>query len=497
VRGSDGAVFPFWSPDGRHIGFFADGKLKKVQVSGGPPQIVCDAANGRGGTWNREDTILFSSDDGGGFAIRRVTAGGGASAEELRPVRGIARFPVFLPDGRHFLFVITRAPEEENGIYVGALGSSESRRILADESSVVFAADRLLFVRANTLIAQPFNPDNGAMTADPVQGATGVSTTSVVAYAPVTAAGEDLLIYEAGGSPAGPTQFTWYDRAGTPTPLGSAGPNFEPALSPDGKAIAFLRLSRSGGDIWIWDLVRSSEQRLTLGAEFETSPVWSPHGDRILFGSNRDNGIFNLFRQDLSGTAGDSVVFRSPFRKVPLQWTRDGKWLVYMETNPRTHADVWLLPLDDDKPGTPRALLNLEFAETHPQVSPDGRWITYTSDESGRNEVYIRDFPSAANPRKLSTAGGAEARWRGDSREIFYIADGKMMAVPLKDGPTGSLMAGAPQVLFSPPLPGRYLEGALPYDVTPDGRRFLFVASTSADVVPTLNVSVNWVRERR
>ena len=171
-----------------------------------------------------------------------------------------------------------------------------------------------------------------------------------------------------------------------------------------------------------------------------------------------------------------------------------------METNPRTNADVWVLPLDDDKPGTPRALLNLDFAETHPQVSPDGRWITYTSNESGRTEVYVRDFPSASNPRKLSTAGGADARWRGDSREIFYIAaDGKMMAVSLKveGGPTGSLTAGAPQVLFSPPLPGRYLEGALPYDVSPDGRRFLFVASTSTDAVLTLNASVNWVRERR
>ena len=500
VSGGEGAMFPFWSPDGRYIGFFADGKLKKVQVSGGPPQILCDAANGRGGTWNREDTILFSSDSGGGFAIRRVAAAGGASADEVRPVQGIARFPAFLPDGRRFLFVITRATEEENGIYVASLGSSERRRILADESSVVLAADRLLFVRANTLIAQPFDADSGSITGDPVQIATGVSATTVVVYAPVTAAGEDVLIYEAGGSPAPSTQFTWYDRAGMQTPLGSAGPNFEPALSPDGRAVAFLRLSRAGGDIWIWDLVRSTEQRVTLGAEFEVAPVWSPQGDRILFGSNRDNGIFNLFRQDLSGTLGDAAVFRSLFRKVPLQWTPDGKWMVYIETNPRTNADVWVLPLEDGKPGTPRALLNLDFAETHPQISPDGRWISYTSNESGQNEVYVREFPSAANPRKVSTAGGADARWRGDSKELFYLAaDGKMMAVPLKAdvGPTGTLTAGAPQALFSPPRPGRYLEGARPYDVTPDARRYLFAASTSTDVVPTLNVSVDWVRERR
>jgi Tol biopolymer transport system component len=499
VPGGQGATYPFWSPDGRFVGFFADGKLKKLPVSGGPPQTVCDAGFGRGGTWNRDDTILFSSNDGKGFALRRVAADGGAPVVELKPERGLARFPFFLPDGRRFLFVITRASEEENGIYVGSLGSTERRRVLADESSVVYAAGRLLFIRANALMAQAYDPNSGTLTADPVQVATGVSTTSNVAYAPVTVQGDDVLIYQAGGDPGGATQFTWYDRAGSATPLRLAGANFEPALSPDGKALAFMRLSRIGSDIWIWDLVRSTEQRLTLGAEFEMTAAWSPHGDRVVFASNRDSGIFNLFRQDLSGTVGDTVVFRSPLTKLPLQWTKDGKWMVYMELTPNENTDVWLLPIDDDQPRTPRALLNSDFSETHPQVSPDGHWITYTSNESGQNEVYLRDFPSGANPRKLSTGGGGDARWRGDSREIFYLAaDGKMMAVSvnMEGGPTGSLTAGAPQVLFSPPPPGRYITHSLPYDVTPDGRRFLFAASTNADVVPTLNVSVNWVRSQ-
>jgi Tol biopolymer transport system component len=500
VPGGEGATYPFWSPDSRHVGFFADGKLKKLPVSGGPPQVVCEAGFGRGGTWSRDDTILFSSNDGNGFAIRRIAADGGAPVVELKPERGLARFPTFLPDGRQFLFVITRAAAEENGIYVGALGSTERRRVLTDESSVVYAAGRLLFIRASALMAQAYDPDSGALTGDPVQVAAGVSTTSNVAYAPVTAVGDDVLIYQVGGDPSVATQFTWYDRTGSPTPLRLAGANFEPVLSPDGKSLAFTRLSRSGSDIWIWDLVRSTEQRLTLDAEFEMTPAWSPHGDRVVFGSNRDSGIFNLFRRDLSGTAGDSVVFRSPLSKVPLQWTRDGKWMVYMVLTPDENTDVWLLPLDNDQPRPPRAVLNSDFSETHPQVSPDGHWITYTSNESGQNEVYLREFPSAANPRKLSTAGGGDARWRGDSREIFYLAaDGKMMAVSLKTegGPAGSLMAGAPQVLFSPPPPGRYILHSLPYDVTPDGRRFLFAASTNSDAVPTLNVSVNWVQARR
>jgi Tol biopolymer transport system component len=492
---AQGASHPFWSPDGRYVGFFAGTTLNKMLASGGPPEVICDALNGRGATWNREGTILFSSDDGGGFAIRRVAAAGGTPEVEWKPSQGIARFPVFLPDGRHFLFVLTRAPAENNGIYYAELGTPERRRLLGDESSVTFASGNLLFIRANTLLAQPFDPARGETTGDPVPLAAGVLTTKFVIYAPVTAADGGALMYQKGGTPAGNSQLEWYNRAGTRLEvLGEPRPDFEPSLSPDGKSVVFMRLSRTGSDLWLWDVSRANERRLTLDPAFEVAPIWSPQGDRIVFRSNREGGIPNLYQQSLEVQGSEVQILRSPFRKTPAQWTRDGKWIVYTESDPKTRDDIWLLSMKGNTPGTPVVYLRSEFNEGHPQVSPDGRWLAHTSDESGRDEIYVRRFPDGARPQRISTGGGREARWRADGRELYYLgADSRLMAVAIEPA-TSPLEAGTPQFLFSTPSLARYTEGAFAYDVTSEGSRFLFVTTTNTGASSTLNVSLNWER---
>ncbi len=501
LPGTEDATYPFWSPDSRYIGFFAQGKLKKILASGGPPQIVCDADNGRGASWNREDAILFSADDGGGFAIRRVSASGGTPAVEYKAPHGIIPLPAFLPDGRHFLYVVTRASPEENGIYFRSADGKENRRVLPDESSVTFAAGRLLFIRENTLIAQPFEPDTGQATGDPIQLAPGVPTTSSVVYAPVTASGNGMLIYQSGGSAIGNNELVWFDRSGTRGErLGGPSPVLEPAISPDGKSVAFTRQSNSGSDLWIWDLARSTERRLTTDPAFQRSPSWSPRADRIVFQSNRAGGINDIYQRAVSGTGGDETVLAGPTRKKPTQWTRDGKLMVYTNTDPNTKDDIWTLPMENGKPGTPAVFLHSQFVEDSGQLSPDGNWMTYTSNESGRNEIYVRAFPSGEEQKKISAAGGQESKWRSDGKELYFTAaDGKMMAVPIKigPGPKPTFYPGAPLVLFPAPALAHNSQGDFAYDVTPDGKRFLLATVADNAGSPTvLDVIVNWDKAR-
>ena len=288
IPGAEDASYPFWSPDNRYIGFFAQGKLKKISAAGGPPQTLCDASQGRGGSWNRDDVILFSAvDEAGGFAIQRVGAAGGVSAAVVKAPRGISRYPLFLPGGRNFLYVVTRTSAEENGIYFRSLDGKENRRILSDESTVVFAEGHLLFIRENTLMAQPFDGEKGQTLGDPIQVAAGVSLTSNVVYAPVTASDTGILVYESGGTTPG-TQILRFDRGGKVLEnLAVKGVNHQPAFSPDGRSLAFMRMSATGSDIWLWDIARGSEQRFAKDPAFAWAPTWSPSGDRILFQSNR------------------------------------------------------------------------------------------------------------------------------------------------------------------------------------------------------------------
>lgn len=497
IPSTEGASFPFWSPDSSHIGFFTPGKLKKVAAGGGPVQTICDAADGRGGSWNRDDVIIFSPGPAG-VDIQKVPAGGGAPTG-VTGTTGAYKHPVFLTDGNRFLYLVARADEGKAGIYVASLDGKENRRLLADVSGPVFAASpgagRILFIRENTLMAQPFDPVHGTMSGDVFPVVEGVSLTTNNHYAPVAVSDNGILLYESGGSAGGNATMTWYDRAGKL--LGPvAGPGFDPSISPDEKWIAFRRGANSQDDIWLRDLNRGADQRLTTDASVNGAPIWSPGGDRLVFASNRGGAPYNLYQRATSGTGPDEALFATRNNNIPSQWSRDGRFIVYCALDPKTKFDIWVLPLDGSADRKPFAFANSEFNEEFGQLSPDSRWMAYTSDESGQSEVYVRPFPTGDGRTRISIAGGAQPRWCCQGKELFFVArDGKLMAVPVTvaAGPKASLEPGTPHPLFEVHLAEGLNSSGMAYDVSADGKRFLAAtAATGAASVPPLTVVANW-----
>ena len=487
LRGTEDASYPFWSPDSRYIAFFAQGKLKKIAASGGPPQSLCDAPDGRGGSWNRDDVILFSPNAIAETAIQRVSSAGGIPVD-VTTTKLFYRHPVFLPDGRHFLYVVGATSSDRNGVYMGVLNGTENRRLLPIQSSVVFAAGRLLFVSQSTLMAQPFDPTSGRTTGEVVPIAEGVSQTTNVDYAPVSASATGVLVYES-GEVAYNNHLVWYDRSGKLLgTLGAAGSVNQPAISPDEKSVVF----RDRRGMWLWDVIRGAEQPFATAGNV---PFWSPKGDRIVFNSRRGGGVLNLYQKATSGTGKDELLLSNGKNTAPTQWSRDGHFIVYIERDPKTKYDIWVLAMDGAEP-KPVPFLRSEFNEVSGQLSPDSHWMAYTSDESGQREVYVRPFPGAEFQRKISIAGGEQPRWRGDGKELFFVGvDDKMMAVDVKavTGTKPSLESGVPQVLFSAHLAPTPAHDLFQYDVTADGKRFLLdTVGSSPASQPQLNVVVNW-----
>ncbi|HYL34858.1 MAG TPA: protein kinase [Bryobacteraceae bacterium] len=498
VPGTDDATYPFWSPDSGYIGFFAQGKLKKIAAGGGPAQSICDAPNARGGSWNRDNVIVFDSGITVGAAIQRVLASGEAPADAVRN-KGTSLFPAFLPDGRHFLYVVVAQSAEQNGIYLASLDGKENRRILPDISSAVPAAGNLLFIRENTVMAQPFDTKSAQIRGSAFPVAEAISRARFY-VAPITASETGVLLYQSGRSSAG-NQMFWYDRGGKALgTVGAPGPVLAPAISPDEKSVMFDRVPAGESDIWVRDLVRGAERRLTTAGAINGMSFWSPTGDRIAFGSNRASDVFNLYRKEVSAMGPDVLLLKNGNTKIPTQWSRDGRFLVYSELDPKTKWDVWVLPMEGEAKGKPLPFLRSEFNELSGQLSPDSHWMAYTSDDSGQREVYVRPFPAGEGESKVSIAGGDQPRWRGDGKELFFLGvEGSIMAVSVKaamasqPGIKPSIELGVPQPLFDGHLAPAAVDAMFMYDVTADGKRFLLdsAASGSTSVSP-LNVWVNW-----
>ena len=501
---TEDATYPFWSPDSRYIGFFAEGKLKKVAASGGPAQSLCDASNGRGGSWNRDDVIVFSPTNTAGL-IQRVAAAGGVPVDVTK-ANGNLRHPVFLPDGRHFLYLLRGGTAEKSGLYVSSLDGTENRRVLTDLSSAVFApparSDRtghILFVRENTLMALPFNAASAQVSGDVFPVAEGVSLITNT-YLPATVSENGVLLYATGGAAGGINQIGWYDRTGKSLGLvGMPGFAFDPAISPDEKSVVFRRITNTINDLWVRDLSRGTETRLTSNnAANNLAPSWSPKGEHIVFASNQGFGINNLFQKSASGSGQDEPLLRNDVPDVPSQWSRDGRFIVYQEDDPKSKHDLWVLPIEgttgDRKP---IPFLRTEFDELFGQLSPDNHWMAFTSDRSGRREVYVRPFPPGEGEWTISIAGGQQPRWRGDGKELFFVAaDGKMMAVAVKPvvGARASFEAGSPVELFDAHIVNSGNGNLFEYDVTSDGKRFLIdtTSGAGAAATPPLTVVVNW-----
>src|SRR5262249_52777654 len=327
VPGTEDATIPYWSPDRRHIGFFAQDRLKRITVSGGPAQSLCDAVGGRGGSWNHEDVIVFSSRG----AIQRVMAAGGNPTDVTR-TKGFLRFPVFLPDGRHFLYLVSSVSGEQNGVYLSSLDGKENRRVLPDVSSAVFAAGRLLFIRENTLMAQPFDAASGQIVGEVFPVAESVAFTTVVAnYAQVTVSETGVLLYKSGVA-GGNNQMLWYDRSGKHLEdVGAPGLVWDPAIARDEKSLVFRRTSSGIGraDLWLRDLARGIDQRFTTDSSTNSAPFWSPRSDRIAFASDR-RGNLDLYQKVTSGTGQDELLAANGNAKGPTQWSRDSRFIVYM-----------------------------------------------------------------------------------------------------------------------------------------------------------------------
>jgi serine/threonine protein kinase/Tol biopolymer transport system component len=493
VRGTESQAaggFPFWSPDGRFIAFFADGKLKKVDLQGAPPQTLCDAANGRGGTWNRDGVIVFAPAATG--PLFRVPATGGIASPvtELDKSRQeIAhRHPYFLPDGRHFIYVAVSVKAEQSGIVIASLDSKDRKFLVSTEVKAVFAPpDRLLYMRDGTLMAHRLDPGRLELGGDPYPIAEEVGTNSANSAAGFAVSDNGTLVYRTGGTSI--NYLKWYDRTGRESAAVEApGPYRNAVLSPDLQHIAMGKRESGVSDLWILDLARGTSTRFTVDPGDEDFSVWSPDGSRVVFSSNRAGSSYDLYLKNSSGVTQEELLLKSDPAKSATDWSADGRFLLYTATDPQMGNDIWVLPMTGER--KPETVVRTQFNEGQARFAPDGRWIAYFSNESGRPEIYLQGFPKAASRTQISTSGGNRPHWRRDGKELFFTSlAAEMMAVDIGVADDGSLKAGLPHRLFAVNALGNW-------SVTPDGQRFLIntAGQQASGAVTPVTVVVNWDR---
>jgi Tol biopolymer transport system component len=541
LDGTEEALQPFWSADSQSLAFITRGKLRRVLASGGAPEDICDAQPGfSGGAWNREGKIVIGSSSG----LFVVPADGGTPAALTTLADGESGhfWPRFLPDGRHYLYLAQSGQAPNRGIFAGSLDSKDRTKIVAAESNAAYTAStsstgHLVFLRDNAVFAQPFSTKTLAVAGEPGrvashvmssangQGSFDVSDNGVLIYFVNTVGGS------VGGQDTWPWRLVWVDRGATE--IEAVGPfgiyrGFE--VSPDGKRVALHRHDGAGGDIWVMEPPPRAPTRITFDAKNDnSSPIWSPDGTKIVFASQR-NSKWGLYQSRSDGSGVEELLVESELRKAPMSWSPDGKRLVYWVQDPKAAGDLWVLPLDGEKTGEkksdakPEAFLATPADETHAQISPDGKWIAYTSNLTDRKEVWVRPFPSGLGQWQISpdasTFGGDWPRWNRNSREIFYHSitssfpggpyaqpdgfHGPIFSVALKIA-GGAVEAASPQEVVRV-MATRFAHSGgdyHTYDVSPDGKRFLVmqrVMTTDAGTgqfgtelpTPGLTVAMNW-----
>jgi eukaryotic-like serine/threonine-protein kinase len=494
LPGTEGAVSPFWSPDGKSIGFFAGvgERLLRVEATGGTPLVICHVPSSRGGTWTSDGQIIFGTIASGLF---RVSASGGTPSPLTTPdvSRGESahRWPQILPKGQ-LLFWSQGDKAENEGIFLTSLVKPNERTLILRTSVNAFYApggdgrNYLLWLRGGTLLAQEFEPNTARLDGDPRVLADPVSSVVTASQMDATVSGSGQLLYSA-SNPRG--QFTWFDPAGKA--LGTVGdPDeyFTFRLSPDGRNVAASRYGATGGsDLWLLNVDRGLGTRFTSRPAISVWPQWSPDGRTIVFSSGTPR---NLFRKESSGGGEEERLTESRNTQIVTDWSRDARFVSYFEVAPDTRLDLWVLPVTPEgkRAGDAQPYLRTRFNEHNARFSPDSRWVAYASDESGRYEVYIDSFPNPRSKTRISSDGGDYPEWGPDGRHLFYVSlDGKLMSSTLKPG-GGSLEPSAARELFG--MPGVQLSG-YPYEVAPDGKRFLILATPRNSVQP-LTVIVNW-----
>jgi Tol biopolymer transport system component len=482
LPGTAGAESPFWSPDGRSIGFFAGTELKRVSLDGGSPTTLCRVGGASwNGSWGPDGTILVA--EWGAQRMIRVSEDGGQPAV-VSTGTTLPGWPHFLPDGRHFVFNGVNLAGSRIDSYLGSLDSGEIKPIAGVASRMEYVAGRLVFWRDGTLLAQPFDIDRSRLTGTPTTLADHVHGFAITGFGAFSAS-RDTLLYQAGtvGQP-----LEWLDRQGRP--LGSAGPAVDYAaveLSPDGLSVAYNERDQDLGtsDISILDLERNAERRLVNDRRTENLPIWTPDGQTIIYGANR-TGPPSLFAKPANG-AGDERAILAPAVGGPQRAssvTPDGKFVVYVHNEPQTSTDILMAPLDGS--GAPVPVVQTRAREGQARLSHDGTWLAYVSDESGRNEVYVERFRNPATRRQVSQAGGSTPRWRGDSREIFFLSPGRdrLWAVDLN-------VAGAAPVPGTAHLLFTASRRLIDYDVTRDGQKFLLAPDAPREA-SALSAILHW-----
>jgi serine/threonine protein kinase len=492
LPGTEGASSPFWSPDSRSVAFSASGKLKRLDIGAGVPQTVAQWVGPRGGSWSPEGVILLGLISG---PLVRVPITGGTTTEatKLAPEENSHRFPHFLPGGRRFLFYKRGI---EAGLYLGSLDSTDSKRIGSADSGAQFVAPgSLLFLRQGALMAQHLDLERGELTGEAVSVADQVAFDATLSKGAFSVSPEGPIAYRSGGFVS--SQLTWFDRLGKVAgTIGSpdASGLSQPMLSPDGRRAAAYRTVQGNPDLWLFEAGR--ETRLTFDAGRDQFPAWSPDGSRIAFSKDLKGQLSLYQKSSLGGSAEELLLAASGKDLVPQAFSPDGRFLMYIERAAATLSDLWVLPLDLKT--APSVFANSNFDERSAQFSPDGKWVAYTSDESGQSEVYLRPFPASSGQYQVSTSGGITPRWRHDGKELYYIApDSKLMAVTLATAGRTPEM-GVPIALFQPNILNR---GAViigyqaQYDVAPDGRFLINVTGGDAVTAP-ITVIQNWAPKK-
>jgi Tol biopolymer transport system component len=497
LPGTEGALTPFWSPDSRFIAFYAGNKLKTIDANGGQTLTLADTAGFPGGTWNDDNVILFSTTAAQlGGAIHRVPASGGpvSAATKVNSENGeTAHYsPFFLPDGRHFLYVASGStsggPNALNGIYVAALDSRERKLLVPGGSNAKYAAGYLLYLREQTLMAQSFDVGRHELAGDPIPVAEGVATGGLTGRLGAFTVSDGGALAFQRGLAGDLSQLVWVDRTGRQLgTVGDRGDYGDLQLSPDGQRAA-VSFAETGGnyDIWVIDLTRGLRTRFTFDPRPENGSIWSPDGREILF--RRNTGTEDLFRKASSGVGAEEIIQADTTAgEAPTGWSHDGHFVLYGRSTCGTAcSDVWALPLTGDR--KPFPFIHSPFAETNAAFSPDGRWVAYASNESGRTELYVTSFPTAGGKWQVSTMGGNWPRWRRNGREIFYLSpDNRLMAAPV-EGRGSAFEVGMVQPLFDTRV--RTTRNYM-YDVSPDGERFLLNTDVETGLEP-ITLVVNW-----
>jgi len=493
LPGTDGARFPFWSPDSLSLGFFVATQLKRIDVNGGLVKPLASALSGGGGTWGADGTILFNPNNGVERIWRTTTAGSNPVIVTRREASRQAahRSPSLLPDGRHFLYYVAGAADV-SGIYVGATDGSASRRLFdADSSAVYHPSGYLLFVKQGTLFAQRFDAGHLTVSGNPVPVADHVAIYNSFA---AVAVGDSRIAYRTGSGGGQRHQLAWFDRAGKE--IASVGPtetngNY-PSLSAAGDRVVLQRAS----DIWL--LERNLLTRLVSSPALDVMPLWSPDASRIVFTSGRQ-GVADLYVKSVGGTASEDLLFASALPKLPVDWSPDGRFLLYGEQQPKAGYDLLALPMEGNK--VPIPVARTEFDERNGQFSPDGKWVAYQSNATGRDEIYVQSFPDRAITKRVTADGGGQVRWRRDGKELFYLGlDDRLMSVAVSFDVRGqNVDLGTPVPLFLAPLPNQAAPIGITrqqYAVSPDGQRFLINKVVEEVVTTPITIILNWKPER-